>query len=66
MVSGTGWSWIEGTRIAVSAGDVIRIPAGAAHATLPAEPMELVCVFPHADLSANIEETDIPVREEDR
>lgn len=66
VVSGRGYAWIDGTRTPVAAGDVVRIPVGAAHATVPAEPMELVCVFPHADLAQNIEETDIPVQEEER
>lgn len=65
VVSGTGVSWVDGTRTPLSAGDVVRIPARAAHATIPTTPMELVCVFPHPDFAQNIEETDIPVGEEE-
>lgn len=63
VVSGTGTVWIDGNRERVGAGDTVRIPAGAAHATVP-DPgvaMELVCFFPHPDLAQNSEPTDIDV-----
>ena len=44
-------------------GDVVHIPIGAAHATIPSdgEPMRLICFFPHPHLPENIEDTDITV-----
>lgn len=61
--SGTGSVWIEGTEHRVEAGDLVHVPAGAAHATVPDEGvlMRLVCFFPHPDLTANTTETDIVV-----
>lgn len=57
---GTGEVWIDGIRTPVGPGDVVCIPAGAAHATVPDEgvTMRLVCFFPHPDLSQNVEETN--------
>ena len=63
VVSGTGVCWIDGIRHEVGSGDVVRIPAGAAHATIPATPMRLHCFFPHPDLDENMETTDIDVTE---
>lgn len=63
IATGAGRVWIDGESTPVAAGDVVHIPAGAAHATIPTEPMVLHCFFPHPDLSANIEETDITVTE---
>lgn len=66
VVAGRGHVWIDGTRHPVSAGDVVHIPTGAAHATVPDPdaPMELMCFFPHPDLPHNIEDTGIPVSRE--
>jgi quercetin dioxygenase-like cupin family protein len=69
VAAGHGSVWLEGEQHPVTAGDVVRIPAGAAHATIP-DPgveMELVCFFPHPRLTENIEETQIAVtdREEE-
>lgn len=60
---GTGVVWIEGERIAVGPGDLVHVPTGAAHATVPdrATDMELTCFFPHPNLEENLEETDIDV-----
>lgn len=68
VASGSGEVWIDGVCSPVSKGDVVHIPAGVAHATIPAEgvEMELVCFFPHPDLSHNIEDTDIQVTGSDR
>lgn len=63
VATGAGSVWIDNVATPVTAGDVVHIPAGAAHATIPSEPMVLHCFFPHPDLSANIEETDITVTE---
>lgn len=61
--SGEGEVWIDGDRHAVRAGDVVRVPSGVNHATIPTEGsrMRLVCFFPHPTLSENIEDTDITV-----
>jgi mannose-6-phosphate isomerase-like protein (cupin superfamily) len=61
--SGSGSVWIDGTLHPVKSGDIVRIPAGAAHATVPDEgiEMELVCFFPHPVLAENIEQTQIEV-----
>lgn len=61
--SGSGHLWLEGERLAVQEGDLVRVPAGAAHATVPAPAttMRLVCFFPHPQLAQNIEDTDIVV-----
>lgn len=63
--AGHGQVWIEGVRQSIGPGDVVRIPAGAAHATIPAEAsaMRLICYFPHPDLASNIVETAITVTE---
>jgi quercetin dioxygenase-like cupin family protein len=61
--SGSGHLWLQGERLPVAAGDLVRVPAGVAHATVPepATTMRLVCFFPHPDLTDNIEDTDIIV-----
>lgn len=63
VVAGSGHVWIDGVTEPVEAGDVIRIPPGAAHATLPdsGADMELVCFFPDPDLASNTTETTIIV-----
>jgi quercetin dioxygenase-like cupin family protein len=63
VAAGSGEVWIDGTTHPVTAGDVVRIPVGVAHATIPAEgsQMRLVCFFPHPDLASNLEETDLTV-----
>ncbi len=63
VISGTGCVWVDGKRHPVEAGDVVLVPAGAAHATVPdvGQTMRLMCFFPHPDLAANLVETDIPV-----
>ncbi len=66
VAKGSGSVWIEGEVFPVGQGDVVRIPAGAAHATIPDEGsrVELVCFFPHPSLSENIQDTSITVNEE--
>ncbi|HUW78413.1 MAG TPA: cupin domain-containing protein [Candidatus Nanopelagicaceae bacterium] len=57
---GSGTLWIEGTRTRIQEGDSILVPQGMKHATLP-DPnseMQLICFFPDADFSNNIEEID--------
>ncbi len=64
---GAGIVYVDGVRSAVGPGDVVHIPAGAAHATVPdpGEAMELICFFPHPSLADNIEETQIDVMTEE-
>ena len=66
VVSGRGHVWIDGDHHPVAPGDVVHIPAGTAHATVPDRdaPMQLMCFFPHPDLPNNIEDTEIAVSEE--
>jgi len=63
---GAGVIYIDGVTQSIAAGDTVHIPQGAAHATIPDDgaDMELICFFPHPDLSNNIEETDIDVMKE--
>jgi quercetin dioxygenase-like cupin family protein len=63
VLDGTGTAWLEGRRTAVGPGDTFLIPTGAAHATLPdpGSTLELLCVFPHVDLGANLDELEEPV-----
>lgn len=63
VIAGSGTLWIEGERIQVEQGDSFLIPAGAKHATLPDADvdMELICFFPHPNLSQNIVELTEPV-----
>jgi quercetin dioxygenase-like cupin family protein len=61
VVAGTGVAWEDGHRTAVAAGDLIAIPAGVPHATIADdEDLQLVCFFPHPDLSGNVEELTEP------
>ena len=64
---GTGTVYVEGVRTPVGPGTIVHIPAGTAHATIPdaGAEMELVCFFPHPDLTQNLEETDIDVMTEE-
>jgi quercetin dioxygenase-like cupin family protein len=63
VLAGRGRVWIDGATEPVGPGDTVHIPRGAAHATVPdpGEHMELVCFFPHPDLTANSETTEIIV-----
>jgi mannose-6-phosphate isomerase-like protein (cupin superfamily) len=67
VAAGNGVVWIEGERTPVAPGDVVRIPPGARHATLPAPGTEMTlhCFFPHPDLAHNIEETDIALHSDE-
>lgn len=62
VLSGTGHAWQDGERIPVRQGDTFVVPTGVPHATLPlsGSHLELLCFFPHADLSRNLEELDGP------
>lgn len=63
VAAGHGKIWIDGETQPVTAGDVVHVPTGAAHATVPeeGEHMQLICFFPHPHLSDNIEDTDTRV-----
>lgn len=65
VVVGAGYVWVDGDRWPVAEGDIVRIPAGVAHATVPNEgaAMELMCFFPHPDLAENLEATEYLVTE---
>ena len=60
---GTGSVYVDGTFAGVGPGDLVHVPAGAAHGTVPdpGETMVLICFFPHPRLAENREETDIDV-----
>lgn len=62
VLAGDGQAWTDGERHVVQAGDTFIIDAGIAHATLalPGRTLELLCVFPHPDLDANLEELEGP------
>lgn len=61
VAAGQGAVWIDGAVSPVAAGDVVHVPAGAAHATVPAPgtAMRLVCFFPDPELASNTVETDL-------
>lgn len=62
VAEGDGIAWEDGIRTPVTAGDVILLPAGVPHATLPGPSgLVLVCFFPDPDLASNTEELDTPV-----
>lgn len=63
VIAGSGTFWVDGERIPVEQGDAFLIPAGVKHATLPDDEvdMELICFFPHPDLSENLVELPEPV-----
>lgn len=65
--AGEGLVWIDGTFERIVTGDVIRVPSGALHGTIPraGSQMRLICFFPHADLDQNLEETDIEIPEQE-
>ena len=58
VLEGHGHVWLEGERTPVGAGDVVIIPPGSLHATVPDGSMRLACFFPHPHLNENIEESD--------
>ncbi|MGZ8754465.1 MAG: cupin domain-containing protein [Acidimicrobiia bacterium] len=63
VAAGSGRVWIDEDSYPVSTGDIVHVPAGSAHATVPDDgiDMRLICFFPHPDLSANNVDTDIKV-----
>ncbi len=63
VAAGHGEVWIDGETFTITEGDMVHIPTGSTHATVPAEgeSMRLICFFPHPHLPDNIEDTDIEV-----
>lgn len=61
VASGRGKVWIDGVRLPVGIGDIVRIPPGAAHATIPDDDRtkRLMCFFTYPELAANLDDTDI-------
>ena len=64
VVEGEGTHWQAGETEHVAPGDVVLVPQGVLHATIPDGPggMLLYCVFPVATLDGNVEEVDEPIR----
>ena len=57
VAEGSGIVWLDGHRERAGTGDVVLVPTGVPHATVPdSSGMLLVCFFPHPDLSDNLEE----------
>ena len=63
VVEGEGTHWQAGETERVGPGDVVLVPRGVAHATIPADDagMLLYCVFPVTTLDGNVEELDEPI-----
>ena len=61
VARGRGRVWIDGEFSEVTAGDVVTVPIGLAHATVCTESVTLHCFFPHGDLPNKYVETDIVV-----
>ncbi|HEY6030899.1 MAG TPA: cupin domain-containing protein [Gaiellaceae bacterium] len=64
VLEGEGTFWQEGETEPLRAGDLVLVPAGAAHATVPhvGGEMHLYCVFPVARLDGEIEELEGEIR----
>ncbi|MBO0827782.1 MAG: cupin domain-containing protein [Streptosporangiales bacterium] len=56
VAEGSGRAWQDGEERPVSAGDVVLVPRGVPHMTVPDGAMLLVCFFPDPDLATNLEE----------
>lgn len=65
VIEGRGSVWMDGTRQTVGPGDVVIIPQGVPHATVPEGSMRLACFFPHPALGDNTEETSQRVVEQE-
>ena len=63
VVEGEGTHWQAGETEHVAPGDVVLVPQGVVHATIPDGPggMLLYCVFPIASLDGNVEELEGPI-----
>ena len=58
VLAGEGTFWQDGETARVGPGDLVVVPAGAAHATIPDAEMDLYCVFPLASLAGEVEELE--------
>jgi quercetin dioxygenase-like cupin family protein len=58
VAGGRGMNWQGGAATRVGPGDIVWIPADVPHATIPdpGSRLELICFFPHGDLSTNLVE----------
>lgn len=62
VTAGSGTAWEDGVTTSVTAGDLVVVPTGVPHATLPGrDGLTLVCFFPDPDLATNREELEGPV-----
>ena len=63
VVEGTGTHWQEGETVQVGPGDLVVVPVGVRHATIPDDGCEMLlyCVFPVPTLDGNVEELDEPI-----
>lgn len=63
VVEGEGTHWQDGETERVGPGDVVLVPRGVAHATIPSGDagMLLYCVFPVSTLAGNVEELTEPL-----
>jgi quercetin dioxygenase-like cupin family protein len=63
VVEGEGVHWQDGDAEPVGPGDVVLVPRGVPHATIPSSErgMLLYCVFPVATLDGNVEELGEPI-----
>ena len=63
VLEGEGTHWQEGETERVGPGDLVVVPVGVRHATIPdaGGEMLLYCVFPVATLEGNVEESDEPL-----
>ncbi len=66
VAAGHGTNWQGGTATRVGPGDIVWIPTDVPHATIPdpGSRLELVCFFPHGDLTTNLVELDETVSTE--
>lgn len=64
VLEGEGTHWQDGDTAHVAPGDVVLVPQGVVHATIPDGPegMLLYCVFPVPTLDGNVEELEEPIR----
>jgi quercetin dioxygenase-like cupin family protein len=63
VVEGEGMHWQDGDAERIGRGDVVLVPRGLLHATIPSDDagMLLYCVFPVPTLDGNLEELDEPI-----
>jgi quercetin dioxygenase-like cupin family protein len=64
VVEGRGTHWQQGDTARLGPGDLVLVPRGVAHATIPDDGGEMLvyCVFPVESLEGNVEELEEPIR----